>query len=167
MDGNITPENFTLFWDGPFSQWYPGEFTIHNLKFNCAEQFMMYGKATLFGDGETAGKILQAVSPKEQKALGRSIRNFDEHIWLLFREGIVYTGSYAKFSQNPALKEILLSTKGTTLVEASPYDRIWGIGLSENDPNAANRATWQGLNLLGETLTRVREAISWEETRII
>ena len=164
MDGNTTQEKFTLFWDGPFSQWYPSEFTVHHLKFNCAEQFMMYGKATLFGDLETAGKILQAVSPKEQKALGRSIRNFDESVWLLFREGIVYTGSYQKFTQNQALEKALLATTGTTLVEASPYDKIWGIGLSENDPKASNRATWDGLNLLGETLTRVREAIAYQKS---
>ncbi len=165
MDGSNPQEKFTLFWGGPFSQWYPSEFTVHHLKFNCAEQFMMYGKATLFGDLETAGKILQTVSPKEQKVLGRSIRNFDENVWLFFREGIVYTGSYAKFTQNHALRENLLATKGTTLVEASPYDKIWGIGLGENDPKASDRATWNGLNLLGETLTRVREAISWENNR--
>lgn len=168
MDGNnlfSLEEKFTLFWDGPFSQWYPSEFTVHDLKFNCAEQFMMYGKAILFGDLETASNILEAVSPKEQKALGRTIQNFDEGVWGLFREGVVYTASYAKFTQNPELQEGLLATKGTTLVEASPYDKIWGIGLSESDPRARNRAEWDGLNLLGETLTRVREAISWEKSR--
>lgn len=158
-------EKFTLFWDGPFSQWYPSNFTVNHLKFNCAEQFMMYGKALLFHDLETAEEILQATSPKDQKALGRKIRNFDQDIWVLFREGIVYTGSYAKFTQNPALQEILLATKGTTLVEASPYDKIWGIGLAETDPQALNRATWKGLNLLGETLTRVREMISYQVIR--
>lgn len=158
-------EKFTLFWDGVFSQWYPSKFTVNHLKFNCAEQFMMYGKAILFHDFETAELILQAASPKDQKALGRKIRNFDQDIWMLFREGIVYTGSYAKFTQTSTLQEILLATKGTTLVEASPYDKIWGIGLSENDPNALNRATWNGLNLLGETLTRVREAILFEMNR--
>lgn len=158
-------EKFTLFWDGPFSQWYPSNFTVNHLKFNCAEQFMMYGKALLFHDLETAEEILQATSPKDQKALGRKIRNFDQDIWVLFREGIVYTGSYAKFIQNPALQEVLLATKGTTLVEASPYDKIWGIGLAETDPQALNRATWKGLNLLGETLTRVREGIRYEMSR--
>lgn len=158
-------EKFTLFWDGPFSQWYPSSFTVNHLKFNCAEQFMMYAKALLFHDLETAEEILQATSPKDQKALGRKIRNFDAEIWALFREGIVYTGSYAKFTQNPTLQEILLATQGTTLVEASPYDKIWGIGLGENDPQALSRATWKGLNLLGETLTRVREMISYQVIR--
>jgi ribA/ribD-fused uncharacterized protein len=158
-------EKFTLFWDGPFSQWYPSKFAVNHLKFNCAEQFMMYGKAVLFHDFETAEQILQAESPKDQKALGRKIRNFDQDIWMLFREGIVYTGSYAKFTQNADLWGILLATKGTTLVEASPYDKIWGIGLGESDPKTLNRTTWNGLNLLGETLTRVREAISYEMSR--
>ncbi len=78
----------------------------------------------------------------------------------MFREGIVYTGNYAKFTQNPELKEQLLATRATTLVEASPYDRIWGIGLGEDDVRAKNRQTWKGLNLLGEILTRVREALA-------
>jgi ribA/ribD-fused uncharacterized protein len=164
---SIVQERFTLFWDGPFSQWYSSEFIVNDLKFNCAEQFMMYGKALLFHDAETAAKILQAESPQEQKALGRKIRNFDTNIWLLFREGVVYTASHAKFTQNPALEEILLATKGTTLVEASPYDKIWGIGLGENDPKASSRATWDGLNLLGETLTRVREAIAYRKSGIV
>lgn len=156
-------EKFTLFWNGPFSQWYPSPFIVHHLTFNCAEQFMMYSKATLFRDTETAEKILYTTLPKDQKALGRKIRNFDTNIWFLFREGIVYTATYAKFTQDLALQEILLATKGTTLVEASPHDKVWGIGLSEDDPRAQNRATWAGLNLLGETLTRVREAIAYQK----
>jgi ribA/ribD-fused uncharacterized protein len=164
-DTTIAKEVFTLFWDGPFSQWHPCEFVVNHLKFNCAEQFMMYSKAILFNDITIAEEILQTASPKEQKSLGRKIRNFDENIWEMFRDGIVYSGSYAKFTQNFGLQEILLATKGTTLVEASPYDRIWGIGLSESDPKAKIRAEWNGLNLLGETLTRVREVIAWEKVR--
>src|SRR5690349_19725537 len=159
-------ENFTLFWDGPFSQWHPCEFEVNRLKFSCAEQFMMYSKAVLFRDTQTAEKILLTVSPKEQKSLGRKVQNFDEKVWAIFRDGIVYTGSYAKFTQDLNLRETLLATKGTTLVEASPYDTIWGIGLGESDPRAKIRAEWNGLNLLGETLTRVREAIAWEKRRI-
>jgi ribA/ribD-fused uncharacterized protein len=165
MDDLSIEEKFTLFWEGPFSQWHPCEFVVNRLKFNCAEQFMMYSKALLFNDTQTAEKILQAISPKEQKVLGRKTQNFDENIWSLFREGIVYSGSYAKFTQNLELREILLATKGTTLVEASPYDKIWGIGLSESDPRAKVKTEWDGLNLLGETLTRVREAILWEKSK--
>ncbi len=158
-------ERFTLFWHGPFSQWHPCRFTVGGVEFNCAEQFMMYSKAILFGDVQNAQRILETATPKEQKALGREVGNFDEAVWTLFREGIVYTASYAKFTQNFDLQEILLATKGTTLVEASPRDGIWGIGLGEDDPKAQVRAEWGGRNLLGETLTRVREAILWEKAR--
>jgi ribA/ribD-fused uncharacterized protein len=158
-------ERFTLFWHGPFSQWHPCKFTVNGMEFNCAEQFMMYSKAILFGDVQAAQKILEAATPREQKALGRKVRTFDEAVWALFREGIVYTGSYAKFTQNFELREMLLATRGTTLVEASPRDRIWGIGLGEGNPKAQIRAEWRGRNLLGETPTRVREAILWEKTR--
>jgi ribA/ribD-fused uncharacterized protein len=158
-------ETFTLFWNGPFSQWHPCEFVINHLKFNCAEQFMMYSKAILFSDNQTAEKILQTASPKEQKDLGRKVHNFDEEVWIMFCDGIVYTGSHAKFTQDLDLQEMLLATKGTTLVEASPYDKIWGIGLSESDPKAKIRTEWNGQNRLGETLTRVREAIAWEKAQ--
>jgi ribA/ribD-fused uncharacterized protein len=158
-------EQFTLFWHGPFSQWHPCKFTVSRVEFNCAEQFMMYSKAILFGDMQSAQRILETSTPKEQKTLGRKVQNFDEAVWAIFREGIVYTASYAKFTQNFELQEMLLATKGTTLVEASPRDRIWGIGLGADNPKAQVRAEWRGRNLLGETLTRVREAILWEKAR--
>jgi ribA/ribD-fused uncharacterized protein len=158
-------EKFTFFWQGPFSQWHRSPFSVGGRQFSHAEQFMMYCKAALFQDLETAEKILQSATPRQQKALGRQVRGFDEAIWSLFREGVVATGSYAKFTQSAELRELLLSTQGTTLVEASPRDRVWGIGLSEDDPRAGDRSTWRGLNLLGEILTRTREAIAWEMRR--
>jgi hypothetical protein len=90
---------------------------------------------------------------------------FDEPVWVLFRESIVFAGNYARFSQNPEQRELLFSTRGTTLVEASPHDRVWGIGLSVDDPRALDRSQWLGLNLLGETLTRVREVLLFEYAR--
>ncbi|MFO0878989.1 MAG: NADAR family protein [Gemmataceae bacterium] len=155
-------EKFTFFWQGPFSQWHASTFSVNGRRFSHAEQFMMYCKAVLFHDSESAEKILQSHTPQQQKALGRQIRGFNEAVWGLFREGIVSTGSYAKFTQDPELLELLLATRGTTLVEASPHDRVWGIGLAENDPRAEDRSRWRGLNLLGEILTRTREAIAWE-----
>lgn len=86
-------------------------------------------------------------------------------MWVLFREGIVFAGNYARFRQNAEQRELLFSTRGTTLVEASPHDRVWGIGLSADDPRARDRSQWLGLNLLGETLTRVREALLFEFAR--
>jgi ribA/ribD-fused uncharacterized protein len=154
-------EKFTFFWNGPFSQWYPSEFRIENIisstVFNCAEQAMMYAKAVLMSDMPTADKILASNNPKEQKALGREVSNFNEQLWDSMKYKLVYEANYEKFTQNPSLKRALLDTKGTTLVEASPYDRIWGIGLSEADPRAQDRTQWRGENLLGKILTDLRE----------
>jgi ribA/ribD-fused uncharacterized protein len=155
---NYTTEKFTYFWNGPFSQWYPANFTIDKVwDMNCAEQWMMYWKAIVFRDLPTAQSILNTKNPKEQKALGRAVKNFDPVRWNQDKRVAVYRGNYAKFTQNPHLLKALMETKGTTLVEASPYDTIWGIGLAETDPRAKSRATWRGQNLLGEILTQLRE----------
>ena len=157
-------EKFTFFWhnQSPFSQWHPSTFVVEGNTFNTAEQWMMYQKAILFGDVEIAGKVLKTNNPKTQKALGKKVRNFDESTWVAHRERIVYEGNYHKFTQNEALKTALFATKGTTLVEASPLDKIWGIGLADDDARAYHRSTWRGLNLLGEVLTRLREALMEE-----
>lgn len=155
-------EAFTFFWKHRLSQWHPARFVVGGIAFNCAEQYMMYAKAKLFGDRDAAERILVAESPREQQAIGRTVRGFDESVWILFREGIVFAGNYARFDQNADQRELLFATRGTTLVEASPHDRVWGIGLAADDPRANDRAQWQGLNLLGEALTRVREALLWE-----
>src|SRR2546429_499961 len=104
----MSQEIFTFFWHGPFSQWQPSAFVVGGINFTHAEQFMMYAKAMLFGDRVTADLILNARTPKEQKALGRKVNGFDEAVWLLFREGVVFDGSYAKFSQNAELRDGLL-----------------------------------------------------------
>ena len=152
-------EKFTFFWrsESPFSQWYPAVFIVGDVRFNCAEQYMMYRKALLFEDEVIARKILDASSPQTQKALGRKVRNFSEPVWEEQSHEIVYTGNHAKFTQNPPLQAALLATAGTTLVEASPRDRVWGVGLSEDDPRIHHRKQWLGQNRLGEILTRLRE----------
>jgi ribA/ribD-fused uncharacterized protein len=157
-----TKHAFTFFWmnESPFSQWHPSVFEWRGHRFLCAEQSMMYGKATLFGDEEIAARILQASTPKEHKALGRQVRGFEGSLWERERERIVYEGNHAKFTQNPALLAALLATAGTRLVEASPLDRIWGVGLAEEDPRIQDPSQWRGLNLLGEVLTRLREDLS-------
>jgi len=154
-------ERFTFFFsaEAPFSQWYPARFEIGGKLFSCAEQYMMYGKAILFGDAEVAAEILQAMAPRQHKALGRRVRGFTEAIWKANREAIVTDGSRAKFTQNPELRQALLDTAGTELVEASPFDRIWGIGLAATDPRAEDPAQWRGQNLLGKILTRVRDEL--------
>jgi ribA/ribD-fused uncharacterized protein len=155
-------EAFTFFWKHRLSQWHPARFVVGGIAFNCAEQYMMYAKAMLFGDRDAGERILVAESPREQQAIGRTVRGFDESVWMLFREGIVFAGNYARFDQNADQRELLFATRGTTLVEASPHDRVWGIGLLADDPRASIRAEWQGLNLLGEDLTRVRETLLWK-----
>jgi ribA/ribD-fused uncharacterized protein len=143
----------------PFSQWYPCAFTVDGIAFSCAEQFMMHGKALLFGDHEIAKQILAATHPKQHKALGRKVTPFDDVMWKTKRVEIVKAGSRAKFTQNEELRALLLATKGTELVEASPYDRIWGIGLAATDPRAQDPKTWRGQNLLGKILTELRDEL--------
>ncbi|MFK4473068.1 ribA/ribD-fused uncharacterized protein [Paenibacillus sp. RC73] len=158
-------EKFTFFYrsQSPFSQWYPSVFTVNELEFNCAEQFMMFKKAQLFGDEEAGSEIMQAPTPREQKARGRSVRGFDQSLWEANCRQFVYDGNYAKFTQNPNLLKHLLKTKGTTLVEASPTDTIWGVGLAENDARIRNRKSWRGTNWLGEILTKLREDVQKKE----
>ena len=149
-------EKFTFFWSGPFSQWHKAPFEVDHIIFNCAEQYMMYYKAILHDDRETSQKILMASNPRVQKNLGRTVVGFDYHLWSNNCELIVKDGNMAKFTQNSLLGQTLKATAGTTLVEASPCDKIWGIGLKEDDPRALSRETWQGQNKLGKVLTEVR-----------
>jgi len=152
-------EKFTFFWDGPFSNWYTRKMTIDGTVFNCVEQYMMFIKACTFDDYENAMKILCSNSPREQKKLGRQVKNYDDAKWSKIRETVVLQACYTKFTQHEDLKQLLLDTEGTTLVEASPYDKIWGIGLDKYHPDAMIREKWQGQNLLGQVLTNVRESI--------
>jgi len=128
---------------------------VDGVSYNSAEQYMMARKALLFGDMKSYEKIMASGSPREQKALGRTVRDFNADIWNREARDYVYTANMAKFSQNPDLKRFLLETEGL-IVEASPLDTIWGIGLDEDDPEALDRSKWKGTNWLGEVLTKVR-----------
>ncbi len=152
----MTDEKFTFFWNGHFSQWYPCNFTVNGRTYNCAEQYMMANKAMMFDDLVSLKNIMDTSDPKEQKKIGRSVRGFNLQIWNAVARDVVYRGNSAKFSQNPHLYQKLMDTEGTTLVEASPFDQVWGIGLSDDDPRAQDRSQWLGLNWLGETLTELR-----------
>lgn len=154
-----TTDKFVLFWDGPFSNWYYSPFVYEGREFNCGEQYMMYQKAVMFNDTESAKKIMAETSPRKQKALGRKVKNFDESTWHSQCVNIMVNGLECKFRQNPDLLKILMETGTSTIVEASPYDKIWGIGLGEDDPRALNPTKWQGQNLLGITLMAVRARI--------
>jgi ribA/ribD-fused uncharacterized protein len=154
-------EVFTFFWKSksPFSQWYISLFKADNIEFNCTEQFMMYKKAELFRDKEIMKAVLLEKDPSEHKKLGRKVKDFDKKVWEENCQDIVYEGNFFKFTQNAKLLEELMSTRGTTLVEASPFDKIWGIGMTADHLDASNRSRWKGTNWLGEVLTSLRNAL--------
>jgi ribA/ribD-fused uncharacterized protein len=141
---------------GCLSQWYPAPFTVDGVDYPSAEHFMMAAKARLFADADTEARILDAATPADAKRLGRKVAGFNEKVWVRHRGEIVFIGSVAKFHQNPRLAEFLAATGSRVLVEASPYDRIWGIGLRASDPRATDPKQWPGQNLLGFTLMRAR-----------
>jgi ribA/ribD-fused uncharacterized protein len=153
---------YEFFWSNksPFSNWHPSAFELDGIAFNCAEQAMMYRKAMLFNDYDCADRIMASTDPWEQKKLGRQVKGFTQAVWEAERENVMFDILFAKFSQNKRLNEALMSTGDKVLVEASPHDRIWGIGLPESDPRAMDEAQWKGLNLLGKTLNRVRESLT-------
>ncbi|GLX02521.1 NADAR family protein [Microtetraspora sp. NBRC 16547] len=146
---------------GCLSQWWEAApFTAEGHVFRSAEHYMMAHKAWLFGDDATAERILAAAHPGEAKALGRTVRGFDDTLWKARRFAIVVRGNIAKFDAHPELKEFLLGTRARVLVEASPHDRIWGIGLTADDERAPSASTWRGLNLLGFALMEARDALA-------
>ena len=120
---------------------------------------MMAAKARLFGDEQAASQILKAGSPKQAKQLGRQVNGFDGARWDAEKYRIVTEGSLQKFRQNPALRAFLLSTGNQVLVEASPVDRVWGIGLAADDEKATNPLLWRGENLLGFALMQARDRL--------
>ena len=113
----------------------------------------------MFDDTTIAEAILLTDNPREQKDLGRMVHNYDDTVWASRRVEIMIAGLYEKFSQNPKLRDALLATKDTELVEASPYDLIWGIGYTSDNPSALDKAKWRGQNLLGVTLMAVRDKL--------
>jgi len=169
MRGGRRPELF-LFWGhrplpngiigkSCLSQWWPARFCVEGVTYPTAEHFMMAEKARLFGDESTRARILTTRHPKTAKELGREVRHFKQNVWHKERFHIVVRGNLAKFEQNRDLGAYLLSTGDKVLVEASPYDDIWGIGLAADDQRAKNPAQWRGLNLLGFALMEVRQIL--------
>lgn len=160
---------FHFFWTtvSPFSQFHRSLFTVDGIEFTCMEQYMMYSKATFFGDTDTAQKILaipypvggEREVPKQYKALGRAVSPFDKDQWDKESVNVVWRGNFHKFSQNADMKEQLMrpSSKRLVFVEASPYDTIWGIGHKEKDRQAKHPEQWRGKNRLGFILTSLRE----------
>ncbi|MFC7218825.1 NADAR family protein [Streptomyces polyrhachis] len=151
-DGSIGP--------GALSQWWPSPFTVAAVEYASAEHWMMAGKARLFGDEASLAAILAARTPAEAKALGRLVQPFDEARWSAARFELVVEGSVAKFAQDPALRAYLLGTANRVLVEASPRDRIWGIGLGAANDHATDPTRWRGRNLLGFALMEARARLT-------
>lgn len=158
------------------SQWWNCDFQVGHLTYSSAEQYMMACKARLFRDNDIEKKIMNSNDPKEIKDLGRKVNNFDITIWDKNKYQFVVRGNYCKFAQNLKLREFLLSTSDIILVEASPYDDVWGIGMAEGDEGIDDPCNWKGTNYLGYALMEVRENIrqvyknasnldfeSWEE----
>ena len=140
-----------------FSQWYDCYFEVDGIQYHTTEQYMMASKARLFGDDEVFYEIMETYHPHDYKKLGRKIRGYEQTLWDAKKYDIVVEGNKAKFSQNPDLREFLLSTGDAILVEASPYDKIWGIGLDKETALKGTIKQWQGENLLGCALMDVRD----------
>ncbi|MFM2393397.1 MAG: Swarming motility protein YbiA [Bacteroidota bacterium] len=169
---NINPENgFIFFWghqptkDGSisktcFSQWWLSSFIVEGIEYKTAEHWMMAKKAELFGDKEALDKIISCDSPAIAKKLGREVRNFVDEVWKKNCFQFVVEGNFHKFSQNTDLKEFLLSTNNAIIVEASPFDKIWGIGTRAHIEDIK---LWKGQNLLGFALMEVRDELKKKE----
>jgi hypothetical protein len=150
---------YTFFWKdaSPFSQWHKAGFTIDGVHYKTAEHWMMWKKAMLFGDAIKAEEVLQTKHPKDAKQKGREVAGFKHQEWEQNCQRFVYEGNHAKFTQNKALLQVLLGTGDTLLVEASPYDKIWGIGLDEEQAKKMSEEQWPGTNYLGKVLTQLRD----------
>jgi len=152
-------DKFVFFWGSELSNWYDCQVTYEGLHFFNSEQAFMWKKAVFFGDHEIAKQIANTPSPRLNKALGRKVKGFDAKKWLEVSYQIMVDVNYAKYQQNPYLIKILLSTGDKTIVEASPYDTIWGIGIHWGDDRVLNPDEWLGTNLLGKALMEVRERL--------
>ena len=156
---------YEFFYGGIFSQFFPCTFTEMGVTYNSAEQYMMAQKALLFDDIKTYDKIMSLANPYKIKALGRLVKNFNQEIWDKHKEDIVFNGNLLKFSQNKKLCKQLLATGDKEIVEASPTDTIWGIGLAETDPDIYDKSKWRGTNLLGKAIMKVRNVL--KDTKLI
>lgn len=143
-----------------FSQWYPARFEIDGVAYPTAEHFMMAEKARLFDDADVLRKVLAAPTPNDAKSLGRRVAGYDDARWAARRFDAVVEGNRAKFTQSDELRAFLLGTGAAVLVEASPVDTIWGIGMAADDRRVGDPAQWQGLNLLGFALMVVRDRLA-------
>lgn len=160
-DGMVVHKNHVAFWGGAFSNFYPCKFVVDGVEYISSEQYFMAQKALYFNDEEIHRQILNSKNPKDAKSLGRKVANFNADEWMKVCEEKMYEGVYAKFSQNEDLKAFLLDDefKGKGFVEGSPIDGIWGVKIYYDSPNIDDENNWNGLNLLGKVLDKVREEL--------
>lgn len=169
-----TTDTHVFFWGGEFSNWYDCQFKYKGLTFYNSEQAFMWEKAMYFEDKEIAEKILNTPDPKENKKLGRKVKNFNPELWMVVSYPIMVAVNMAKYYQGQKSNETkyfksrraktaLLDTGDKILVEASPYDKIWGIGLGSDNDDCLDEAKWQGMNLLGKALMEVRKSLRDEK----
>lgn len=161
-DCRIT-DTHVFFWKSIFSNWYSCIFMYNNKRFNNSEQAFMWEKAMYFKDNENATAILKETNPQYAKKLGRKVKGFDTEKWAIVSYIYMVGVNYAKFTQNEELKQLLLSTGNKILVEASPYDKIWGIGLRQDNDDCLDETKWLGENYLGKALMMIRKTINEEE----
>lgn len=154
-----TPKDDSIVGKECLSQWYESAFEIDGIHYPTAEHYMMAEKARLFNDNDALMKILESKHPGDAKKLGRTVKGYQEDVWKNNRFDIVVRGNQSKFSQNEILSDFLINTGERVLVEASPRDRIWGIGMEQSNPDSENPDRWRGLNLLGFALIQVRNSI--------
>jgi ribA/ribD-fused uncharacterized protein len=152
-------DEFVLFKSGIPSQWYPSPFTIDGVRFVNCEQRMMYMKGKVFGDEEAMREVMLTEDPKRHKEIGRSVKNFDVDTWSAKAYQVVVEANYAKYSQNPELRQFLIDSGSRKFVECAPYDKIWGNGLNITQTLQTPEAMWEGTNLLGKAIMDVREMI--------
>lgn len=151
------------FYGSAYSQWAMRDILIDGVDYNCTEQYMMAEKARLFGDDHALGIIMRSHDPSHQKSWGKNVKNFDKDKWEEIARDVVEKANYAKFTQHEDWKEQLLATGDKIIVEASPYDCIWGVGLGCDDPKVLDSKNWRGTNWLGEAIMKVRETIRKQE----
>lgn len=157
-------DKYVFFYGSCYSQWAMRNMKIDGIRYNCCEQNMMAEKAKLFGDWTSFNHIMGTYDPAGQKRLGRKVKNFDKNKWEKIARDVVYKANYAKFTQHEDLRKQLLATGDKIIVEASPTDCIWGIGMSCDDPGITDPKNWRGINWLGKAIMKVREQLKKENT---
>lgn len=141
-----------------YSNHYLRDMVIDGVRYNCIEQWMMAEKARRF-DPDKLTLIMAEANPSKQKYWGRAVQNYNEAVWVAARQHVVLKGLFAKFTQHKDLYDQLLGSGQMLLVEASPTDCIWGVGLAADNPDIHDPRKWRGENLLGQLLMSLRTSL--------